>query len=119
MTRSIGHFQARYFGLAAFPGERVAVRAWWLCINLLNVERQTGHFPSDFHAKRAGFVLVQGQALALLINALLGSFWANDAFGLSQFFLEQHHWPKDDAQAFEEVTDQDFHHLNVFRFARI
>ena len=63
--------------------------------------------------------MVQRKALALLINALLRSFWANDACGLSQFLLEQHHWAKDDAQAFEEVTDKDFHHLNVFRFARI
>jgi hypothetical protein len=53
--------------------------------------------------------VVQGQALALQVGALLRGWRANDAFGLGEFFLEQHHRAEDDAQGLEERSDDNFH----------
>jgi len=53
--------------------------------------------------------VVQHQALALQIGALLRGLWANDAFGLRELFLEKHHRAEDDAQGLEERSDNNFH----------
>lgn len=62
-----------------------------------------------FHAKRAGFVVVQNQALAVLVNKRLSGWRANNPWRTGQLVFEQHHRAEDDANCFEEVTNKYFH----------
>jgi len=89
LARRIGDLQTRHFGLTAFTGQNVAVSTGRLRIDTLNVQRQASHFLPYFHAKRAGFVLVQNQALAILVDQRLCSWRAGDALWASEIFFEQ------------------------------
>ena len=62
-----------------------------------------------FHAKRAGFVVVQSQAFAFLIGLRLRNLRTCNASRASKFFFKQHHGAEDDADELEEGFDYDFH----------
>ena len=112
VTSRVGNPQARHFGLPAFTRQCIAVGSWRLCVNALNIERQLGNFLPYLHAKRTGLVLIQRQALALQINALLRGLRANDTFRPGQLFLEQHHRAENDAQGFKKRSDNNSHALS-------
>jgi hypothetical protein len=67
------------------------------------------HLLTHLDAKRAGFVLVQGEAFALPINFVLLCQWADQPVGMVDHFTDQHEWAHDHAQGFKECSDKEFH----------
>ena len=80
-----------------------------LRIDERKIKRQARYLVPHFCAKRAGFVLVKRQLLALLIHRILRCLRTNLTFETVYGFFKQHEKTEHNAQGFEEQTDKLFH----------
>ena len=109
VARFVGDLQARYLRLAALLHQCSPVGAFRLRVHFGDRQGQAAHFLAHLDAKRAGFVLVQRQAFACLVNGFLPRRRAHDALGAGERLFEKHHRAQDNAQGLEKESDKRFH----------
>jgi len=102
-------FQAWHFDLATTFEQLISSLTGVLRINQRYIQTEMTHFLAHLDAKRTGPVLIEGHALALLVDLGLTGWRAHNAFRPAQEFAKQHEGADNDPQRSKEGSDNCFH----------